>query len=134
MTGMSIQELFIKFKGFLQNSDFLLVLLIIIVSLASFYLGKFSVSEKMGNFEQKAQVISKNNPLVPTATVSTRDTRATSSIETQGAYVASKSGTKYHLPWCPGAQQIKDANKIWFATKEDAEKAGYAPAANCKGM
>ena len=51
-----------------------------------------------------------------------------------GNYVASKSGTKYHYPWCPGAQSIKEENKIWFFTKEEAEKAGYQPASNCKGL
>ena len=52
----------------------------------------------------------------------------------EGKYVASKSGTKYHLPWCGGAKQIKEANKIWFDTKEEAEAAGYTPATNCKGI
>lgn len=51
-----------------------------------------------------------------------------------GQYVASKSGSKYHLPWCPGAKQMKEENKIYFSSKEEAEAAGYAPAANCKGI
>jgi len=50
------------------------------------------------------------------------------------SFVASKNGTKYHYPWCPGAQSIKEENKIWFSTKEEAEKAGYQPASNCKGL
>ena len=49
-------------------------------------------------------------------------------------FVASKSGTKYHYPWCPGALNIKEENKIWFSTNEEAEKAGYTPASNCKGL
>ncbi len=49
-------------------------------------------------------------------------------------YVASKSGTKYHLPTCSGAKTISETNKVFFASKEDAEAAGYAPAANCKGI
>ncbi len=49
-------------------------------------------------------------------------------------YVASKSGTKYHLPTCAGAKSISEANKVWFATKAEAEKAGYSPAGNCKGI
>lgn len=53
---------------------------------------------------------------------------------TSGAYVASKSGTAYHLPSCPGAKQIKEENKVWFASKTDAELAGYKPAKNCKGI
>lgn len=53
---------------------------------------------------------------------------------TTGAYVASKNGTAYHLPTCTGAKQIKEENKVWFATKADAELAGYKPAKNCKGI
>jgi len=53
---------------------------------------------------------------------------------TQGSYVASKSGAAYHYPWCSGAQRIKEENKIWFTSKEDAEAAGYRPASNCKGL
>jgi hypothetical protein len=49
-------------------------------------------------------------------------------------YVASKSGTKYYLPTCSGVARIKEANKVWYATKEDAESAGLAPAANCPGL
>ncbi|MFA6158073.1 MAG: hypothetical protein WC763_00390 [Candidatus Paceibacterota bacterium] len=58
---------------------------------------------------------------------------STSSAKT-GKYVASKTGTKYHLPTCAGARTISNDNKIWFTTKEEAEKAGYAPAGNCKGI
>ena len=49
-----------------------------------------------------------------------------------GAVVGSKSGSKYHYPACPGAKQIKEANKISFSSKEVAEAAGYTLAANCK--
>lgn len=51
-----------------------------------------------------------------------------------GEYVASKTGKSYHLPWCAGAKQIKEENKIYFNTKAEAEAAGYAPAKNCKGI
>lgn len=50
------------------------------------------------------------------------------------AYVASKSGAKYHYPWCSGAQSIKEENKIWFSSIEEARAAGYEPAGNCKGL
>jgi methylphosphotriester-DNA--protein-cysteine methyltransferase len=48
--------------------------------------------------------------------------------------VASKSGTKYHLPTCPGAKQIKSTNLITFNSKQEAEAAGYTPASNCPGL
>ena len=49
-------------------------------------------------------------------------------------FVASKNGSSYHLPWCAGAQTIRDENKVFFDTKEEAERAGYHPAGNCKGL
>lgn len=49
-------------------------------------------------------------------------------------FVASKNGTKYYFPWCGGVKTIKSENKIWFSSREEAEKAGYAPAKNCKGL
>jgi hypothetical protein len=54
--------------------------------------------------------------------------------EEKGSYVGSKTGKIYHLPWCSGAKRIKEENKRWFASKADAEAAGYAPASNCKGI
>ncbi|MSU56037.1 MAG: hypothetical protein EXS51_01885 [Candidatus Taylorbacteria bacterium] len=51
-----------------------------------------------------------------------------------GQYVASKGGTKYYFPWCGSAARISEANKIWFNSVEEARKAGYTPASNCKGL
>ncbi len=54
--------------------------------------------------------------------------------EGEGQVVASKSGTKYYLPECVGANRISENNKVWFASPAAAAAAGYAPAANCKGI
>lgn len=135
---MSIQELSSKFKGILRSTEFHLSLLIVAVSLGSFILGRLSVIEKSYLIEQKSQFVD-TQPLSSEATtkfenrISNPDT-ATEVPQSENAYVASKNGTKYHLPWCGSAKQIKEENKIWFATKEEAEKAGYTPAANCKGI
>jgi hypothetical protein len=51
-----------------------------------------------------------------------------------GTVVASKTGSKYHLPNCPGASQIKPENRITFTSESAAEAAGYTPAANCPGL
>lgn len=55
-------------------------------------------------------------------------------IAATGAYVGSKTGKTFHLPWCSGASRIKEENKVWFQSREEAEASGYAPAANCKGI
>lgn len=51
-----------------------------------------------------------------------------------GKLVASRNGTKYYFPWCGSAAKIAEANKIWFNSVEEAKKAGYTPASNCKGL
>ncbi len=135
---MSIQELFIKFKGFLANTEYLLALLIMVVALASFSLGRLSVIEKSEEIQQKAVV----SPIMEKSqvgedrgdSIESSISDETATAQSASGYVASKNGTKYHLPWCGSAKQIKEENKIWFKTKEEAEKAGYTPASNCKGI
>ena len=135
---MNIQEITEKFKGLLSNTEYLLTILIVCVSLSSFWLGRLSVGENQAmDTEQPATVIesnAKNTTSVESVDSKTFLNEAKSDIAAKGAYVASKSGTKYHLPWCGSAKQIKEENKVWFATKEEAEKAGYTPASNCKGI
>lgn len=48
--------------------------------------------------------------------------------------VASKNGKYYHFPWCPGATNIKETNKVWFSTVAEAKTAGYQAAPNCLGL
>ncbi|OHB17243.1 MAG: hypothetical protein A2749_00045 [Parcubacteria group bacterium RIFCSPHIGHO2_01_FULL_45_26] len=55
-------------------------------------------------------------------------------IATSSKFVASKTGTKYYYPSCSGASRIKETNKVWFNTKEQAKRAGYSPATNCEGL
>lgn len=46
--------------------------------------------------------------------------------------IASKNGSRYHYLHCSGAKQIKEENRITFASPAEAESAGYTLAANCK--
>jgi hypothetical protein len=74
-----------------------------------------------------------SNVSVKSKSTAKEEPTGTATAET-GVYVASKKGTKYHLPTCSGAKTMSEENKIWFTTKEEAEAAGYMPAANCKGL
>ncbi len=47
-----------------------------------------------------------------------------------GMFVASKNSKIYHRPDCKYVNSIKEENKIWFQSAEEAEKAGYT-AHNC---
>ncbi len=57
----------------------------------------------------------------------------TATAET-GKYVASRNGEKYYLPSCGTVNRIKEENKIYFNTKEEAEAAGFGPSSTCKGL
>jgi hypothetical protein len=49
-----------------------------------------------------------------------------------GKYVGSKNSNKYHLPDSAAAKRIKEENKVWFKSKEDAEAKGYEPGSSVK--
>lgn len=114
------------------------LLLVFLVAFASFGLGRLSIYEEKRvpveiKFSESAQMSSKS----PMETISESGEvmgASTASAEVGGEVVASKSGTKYHYPWCAGAKQIADKNKISFASTDEARRAGYTPAANCKGL
>lgn len=59
---------------------------------------------------------------------------AAHAIPLGGSFVAAKSGSTYYYPWCGGAQNIKPENQVWFPTEAAAQKAGYVPAKNCRGL
>lgn len=123
-----------KVKSFyLDNkSDLYIAAIIFLVGMASFGLGRLSV------LWPKKEPITITNGQLPVTdnSISKKASgeEASVSAAVEGKYVASKSGAAYHYPWCQGALKIKEANKIWFQTKEEAEKAGYKPAGNCEGL
>ncbi|MDO8496624.1 MAG: hypothetical protein Q7S43_04235 [bacterium] len=46
--------------------------------------------------------------------------------------MASKNSDKYHYTWCAGAKKIKEENKVWFSSAQEAETNGYTLAGNCQ--
>lgn len=89
----------------------------------------FNLSSANSSFTlESIQLAQGARTLLPTPS----DPRSVST--TTGAYVASKSGKAYYLPTCAASSRILDKNKVWFKTREAAEKAGYTPAKNCPGL
>ena len=121
--------------------DILLLATLVLASLLSFGLGVLAGRE---DGEGKGQVliekIAEAEPepsVVPPPNVEGPPRPATKNPvagSTSGELVASKTGTKYYLPWCGTAKRIKEENKVWFKSKAEAEAAGYTPAKNCKGL
>lgn len=116
--------------------DIFILLIITLVAIGAFLLGRISAGESARTQELRitganhgAQAIQRTSSESPTTGAPT-----VSLTQAKGQYVGSISGTTYHLPWCSGAKRIREENKIWFASKEEAAAKGYKPAANCKGI
>lgn len=101
-------------------------LIVVLVGLSGFGLGRLSKIE-----EGRVPLIIREAGVEEAAAVAAAQETA---IVKGGQVIASKNGSKYHFPWCSGAKSISEANKIFFASAEDARKEGYAPASNCKGL
>lgn len=117
------------------SSEGVAVVLIALIATTSFALGMLSEHEDVPVTLLPASAIFSEG----SSESLTSDDKAGATVNESarvagGLLVASKQGTKYHLPWCAGARTIKEENKIWFPSKEEAEAAGYTAAANCKGL
>ena len=121
---------FTRFRGWVSGlskrfwDDAFLVAAVVLIALAAFGLGRLSV---MYGGHEPLKIEYPEGGQGATAVSGVPETAAKT-------FVASINGTKYYLPNCSGVSRINDENKIWFATKEEAELAGYAPAANCPGL
>lgn len=117
-----------KLETFLGGRYFI-PMIVVLVAVTAFCLGRISRLQ-----EKRAPVrIISNNPS-PTTAQAVGEVKGVSTETSSGAVVASKSGTKYHYPWCAGAKQISEKNKITFNSIQEARAAGYSPASNCKGL
>jgi len=115
---MSLPELTLKIKSlaaFLTRKDVYAALIIVFVGLTSFFLGAMWQRDR-------------NRP-----DISIKATEVISGQgSTTGAYIGSYTSKIYRLATCPGVNVINPDNKVYFATKESAEAAGYVAAKNCK--
>jgi hypothetical protein len=127
-----------KFKRFVENDSFYYGALIVLVAVCSFGLGRLSDTAFISPTMAPAEAITSNQAQVSLSQEKTQikpmEEEQTTSVSASGSFVASKNGTKYHLTTCPGAKQIKEENKIYFETQEEAQARGYTKAANCKGL
>lgn len=108
-------------EKFNRGSAFWVALVILVAGL-SFGLGRLTKLEEA------------REPVKIESPVQEIKTFPPTSNPTSNSVVASREGEKYHWPWCSGAKRIKETNKIFFASPEEARKAGYTPAANCQGL
>ncbi|OGZ26605.1 MAG: hypothetical protein A3F95_00370 [Candidatus Nealsonbacteria bacterium RIFCSPLOWO2_12_FULL_39_31] len=114
-------------RGGGDSKELYLAAVIVLVAIISFGLGRLSKIR-----EEKTPITIENTKIGESKSLSTFD--VDSGIKTDKIFVASRNGKKYYYAWCESANVIKEQNRVWFSTQAEAEKAGYQPAANCKGL
>ena len=128
-----------KFKEFNleSKSHFLTVLIVILVGTGSYGLGKLSGIQGRKaplKIESEFEIFKNANTASSYTAKESANQSSVGQALSDGEVVASKNGTKYHFPWCSGAKQITEANKVIFKSISEAKAAGYSPASNCKGL
>ena len=117
---MSLTYIRYKIKGEMGN-----MCIYILSLLLSFGLGFLSADDYKrvpiyqisGHFSPKISVV--------------EDEKGIEDSEYRGDYVASKNGKNYYHISCSGVGRINEENKIYFKTKDDAEKQGFKPSKTC---
>ena len=136
---MSINDYTEKIKGFIQSDqgkDVLVILIVILVGLGSFELGRLSKdNDSIGlnnNQYQTGSVLAVPDTNMGDSGYSNSNaSESISATNSSENYFASKTGKKYYPVGCAAGKTIKDINKVWFTTSAAAEKAGYAPSSAC---
>ena len=124
----SIREIALKIKAHSRAAatailrDWGLFIVVILAVTASFGLGRLSVLK------------APPGPILVQNTASAATPGRGATLPIGGSYVGAKSGDLYYFPWCAGALKIAPEDRRWFEDEQAAEKAGYRPAGNCRGM
>ena len=119
-----------------KGKDVLTILIVILVGLSSFGLGRLSMNTNNPKIDieyqnQLANTISSNsnNQNMSRTVLDTKIPVIPNSIGK--SFFASSRGQKYYSIGCSGGKTIKQENRIYFSTKEEAERAGYELSKSC---
>lgn len=134
-----------KIKRFIQSEmgkDILIVFIILLVGISSFYLGR--LSNKPKSAENEGFLIQNNKSLTSNALNTLKPSQISpkeplpeleeyKGVNLTGRqFFTSKRGKKYYPFGCSAGKGIKEENRIYFNTKEEAKSRGYTPSSSCK--
>jgi len=121
-----------------KGKDILVVIIIILVGLGSFELGRLSKNSSNNNAgikieypDQEANAVSSLIENTPNLSVNSNILQNTQK-STSGNFFASSRGSKYYSISCSAGKTIKQENRIYFTSSIEAEKAGYSLSSSCK--
>jgi hypothetical protein len=119
-----------------KGKDLLIIIIVILAGLFSFELGRLSKTNGSSGIQieyteeprqsagyQEASVI---NSLKPALKLKDQSKSAEGKN-----YFASSRGSKYYSAGCSAGKTIKQENRVYFDTSEQAEQAGYTLSSSC---
>jgi len=136
--GSQRPSVFNGVKQFLESDkgkDVLIVVIVILVGLSSFELGRLSKGSGSSGIkiEYDREVNLQQASAISATNYSNILQNDKTSVSPSGKnFFASSRGSKYYPVGCAGGKSIKQENRVYFTTKEDAERAGYELSSSCK--
>lgn len=113
-----------------KGKDILVIIIIILVGLGSFVLGRLSKEQATSGLKieytgQEANII---------GSIDQNSTDLTSNLlnSNSGNFFGSTRGSKYYSLSCSSGKTIKQENRLYFKTALEAEKAGYVLSSSCR--
>ncbi len=112
-----------------KGKDILTVMIVILVGVGSFELGRLSERSPAGKLkiEYNGEDL---NEAYKSQSANVLDAFAIAKDEEKN-FFASKRGKKYYPLGCSAGKTIKEQNRIYFKTGEEAESAGYSLSSSC---
>jgi len=119
-----------------KGKDILIVIIVILVGLGSFELGRLSKENgsggiKIGYPNQAGNTISATESIDNLSINTETSPIIQNSNSTGKTFFASSRGSKYYTISCSAGKTIKQENRVYFATGEEAERAGYTLSSSC---
>ncbi len=127
-----------KIKQFIESEkgkDILIVVIVILVGLSCFELGRLSKQSSSSGIKIEYPNQNINQTANALSTDKLANNITTPSFQNSNIigknYFASNRGTKYYPIGCSAGKTIKQENRVYFTTSEEAEKAGYTLSSSC---
>lgn len=130
-----------KIKQFIDSEkgkDILIVIIVILVGLGSFQLGRLSkengsegIKIDYTGVNQDKNTNQATNVISAISGIGSLESTNPTSQKTDKNYFASNRGSKYYSLSCSAGKTIKQENRVYFTTGEEAEQAGYTLSSSC---
>lgn len=124
-----------KIKQFIESEkgkDILVVIIVILVGLGSFELGRLSKENGSEGIKIEYGDQYQGTSQTANAISSVTDVGRLETNSSGKTFFASSRGSKYYSTSCSAGKTIKQENRVWFTTGEEAERAGYALSSSCQ--